>query len=129
MFLKINTDKVPSFFNELKQYFLDIISTVGPDLRGDSLGPKGENSRKLCLCYTSCLEKMKEQNLRSIAFPCISSGIYEYPKEAACQVALEAVIDFMLTHEDDIDLVVFCVLDKEDLQIYQKYMSSYFTQE
>ena len=117
---------MPFFFNNLKHYFLDIISTVGPDLRGDSLGPKGENSRKLSLCYTSCLEKMKEQNLRSIAFPCISTGIYEYPNEAACQVALEAVSNFMQKNEDDVDLVIFCTLKKHDFEIYKKLMSSYF---
>ena len=81
---------------ELKQYFLDIISTVGPDLSLNSLGPKGEDSNNLFLCYTNCLRKMKEEGLRSIAFPCISTAIYGYPNEDACQVALEAAPEQML---------------------------------
>ena len=114
------------FINELKQYFLDIISTVGPDLSLNSLGPKGEDSNNLFLCYTNCLRKMKEEGLRSIAFPCISTAIYGYPNEDACQVALEAVSNFMQEHEDDVDLIIFCTFTEKDHQIYQKYMSSFF---
>ena len=114
------------FIHELKQYSLDIISTVGPDLHSNSLGPKGENSNNLYLCYTNCLRKMKEESLRSIAFPCISTAIFGYPNEDACQVALEAVSNFMQQHEDDVDLIIFCTFTEKDHQIYQKYMSSFF---
>ena len=69
---------------------------------------------------------MKEENLRSIAFPCISAGIYGYPIEAACKVAMAAVSKFMQKQEDDVDLVIFCVKDDKDFKIYEKLLSSYF---
>ena len=99
---------------------------MGPDLRRNSLGPKGENSDNLHSCYTNCLQKMKEENLRSIAFPCISAGIYGYPIEAACKVAMAAVSKFMQKQEDDVDLVIFCVKEDKDFKIYEKLLSSYF---
>ena len=101
----------------MKNYFLDVISTVGP---------KGEIPDKLYLAYTNCLQKMREENLRTIAFPCISTGIYGYPKEAACKIALEAVSNFMLLNEKDVDLVIFCILSKNDLKIYKQFISMYF---
>ena len=101
----------------MKPYFLDVISTVGP---------KGEKSDELYLAYTNCLQKMKEENLRTIAFPCISTGIYGYPNKAACEVALEAVRNFLEKNEKDVDLVIFCVYDKKDLVIYKQLIRSFF---
>ena len=101
----------------MKPYFLDVISTVGP---------KGEKSDELYLAYTNCLQKMKEENLRTIALPCISTGIYGYPNKAACEVALEAVRNFLEKNEKDVDLVIFCILSKNDLKIYKQFISMYF---
>jgi O-acetyl-ADP-ribose deacetylase (regulator of RNase III) len=57
---------------------------------------------------------------RTIAFPCISTGIYGYPPDAACGVALMAVADFARMHPDAIEEVTFCCFSHEDAERYRK---------
>lgn len=67
-----------------------IISTVGPVWQG---GNQGE-PELLASCYRRSLELALSHSLRSIAFPCISTGVYGYPKEAAARIALESMRQF-----------------------------------
>ncbi len=67
-----------------------IISTVGPVWQG---GNQGE-PELLASCYRRSLELALNHFLRSIAFPCISTGVYGYPKEAAARIALESMRQF-----------------------------------
>jgi O-acetyl-ADP-ribose deacetylase (regulator of RNase III) len=60
-----------------------------------TVGPIGENPTKLRSCYINSLNLCKQNNLTSIAFPCISTGVYGYPNEPACRVALAAVRDWL----------------------------------
>ena len=60
-------------------YNTDVIHTVGPDCK-----KQGQRSDLLRSSYSACLELMFKNKLRSIAFPCISTGKYRYPSEAAC---------------------------------------------
>ncbi|XP_050529202.1 macro domain-containing protein CT2219-like isoform X2 [Daktulosphaira vitifoliae] len=60
-----------------------------------TVGPIGENSFLLKLAYENCLKVCRENNLRTIAFPCISTGVYGYPQEKACQIALQTVRNFL----------------------------------
>jgi O-acetyl-ADP-ribose deacetylase (regulator of RNase III) len=78
------------------------IRTVGSD--GDN-----ESAALLYKCYENSLLLAKENNINTIAFPCISTGIYGYPFEEACIVALNAISDFMKKNEcfDEIILVCF----------------------
>ena len=61
-------------------YNTDVIHTVGPDC-----AKQGQRPDLLRSSYSACLELMSKNKLRSIAFPCISTGKYKYPSEAACQ--------------------------------------------
>lgn len=72
---------------------------------------------------------MKENNLKSIAFPCISTGAYRYPNKKAAEVALSTVREWMDKEEeyvDKIDRVIFCLFMAEDIDIYKKLMPVYF---
>jgi O-acetyl-ADP-ribose deacetylase (regulator of RNase III) len=72
-----------------------VIHTVGPVYRD---GQHGE-PEKLAACYRNSLALALENGCQSIAFPCISTGIYGYPKEAAAQIALREVRAFLSSAE------------------------------
>lgn len=98
-------------------FFSDIIHTVGP------VGPKPDLLRS---CYASSLRLMKDHGLRTIAFPCISTGIYGYPSQDACPVALAAVRSFLQAHGDDVDRIIFCLFLDKDVDIYHQQLQLFF---
>ncbi|MBR4153320.1 MAG: macro domain-containing protein [Selenomonadaceae bacterium] len=73
-----------------------IIHTAGPIYMD---GKHGEE-KLLYACYTNSLKRAVENNLQSVAFPLISSGIYGYPVNEAMRVAFTAIRDFLSTHDD-----------------------------
>lgn len=95
----------------------DVIHTVGP---------VGEKPGLLKQCYKSCLEIMHSKKLRSIAFPCISTGIYGYPVEPAAHVAAYEVRKHLESHHDSVDRVIYCIFLPDDEIIYQGILQSYF---
>jgi len=94
-----------------------------------TVGPRGIKPDLLKSCYSTCLDLMVQNNLRSIAFPCISTGIYGYPSEAACPVALDTVRTFLEQHSDKVDRVIFCLFLEKDVEIYEQQMQFYFGEE
>ncbi|XP_016407563.1 O-acetyl-ADP-ribose deacetylase MACROD2-like [Sinocyclocheilus rhinocerous] len=70
---------------------------------------------------------MKDNTLRSVAFPCISTGIYGFPNEPAAEIALKTVCDWILSNQDKIDRVIFCVFLETDYEIYKRKMSDFFS--
>lgn len=91
-----------------------------------TVGPRGEYPDVLESAYTSCLKLMLKSGLRSIAFPCISTGIYGYPNDAACAVALKAVRAFLEEHHRDVDRVIFCLFLPVDVELYNTYLPLFF---
>jgi len=93
-----------------------------------TVGPQGEYPEVLSSCYTSCLSLLLNNSLRSIAFPCISTGIYGYPNTAACNVALRTVRRWLEKEEnyEKIDRVVFCLFLQKDQDIYKKMLPIVF---
>lgn len=92
-----------------------IIHTVGPIWHG---GGQGE-ANLLRACYWNSLKIAKTHKFKSIAFPCISTGVYGYPQDEAATIAIKTVHDFIDKEMYEIE-VVFCVFSQQDLSIYQK---------
>ncbi len=88
-----------------------VIHTVGPVWHG---GDKGEPGL-LRACYEHSLRLARQQGIRTIAFPGISTGIYGYPKERAVEVALSV----MREHLDQFDEIVACCFSEEDALRYR----------
>ncbi len=95
-----------------------IIHTVGPVWQD---GLHGE-SELLASCYRASLELAVRHGLSSIAFPCISTGVYGYPAEEASAIAVQTVREFLAQTSYQID-VTFCCFSTHDLNIYQKYLA------
>lgn len=91
-----------------------IIHTVGPIYHG---GTKGE-PQALKNCYQNSLKLALQHNLKSIAFPNISTGVYGYPKKEAADIALRTLQDFLSEHPH-MEVTFYC-FDDENYQLYQK---------
>ncbi len=96
-----------------------VIHTVGP-MWND--GKKDEN-RILADCYKNSLKIAEIYDLRSVAFPSISTGAYRFPIERAAQIAVETVSKF-LDKSEKIDKVVFVCFSREDYDIYHRALSA-----
>lgn len=94
-----------------------IIHTVGPVWRG---GTHGE-PELLASCYQSSLNLAVKNNIRSIAFPAISCGIYDYPVRDATKIAVTETLTF-LRDRDSIDKVLFVCFDTEVHEAYLEVM-------
>lgn len=100
-----------------------VIHTVGPVWHG---GHNGE-SDLLGQCYKKTLELATENNVHSIAFPAISTGIYRFPKRRAAYIAITNVIDFLLEN-GSISKVIFVCFTEEMYEIYKKVYRKVLTQ-
>ncbi|XP_072592519.1 ADP-ribose glycohydrolase MACROD2 isoform X6 [Vulpes vulpes] len=100
-----------------------VIHTVGPIARGHI---NGSHKEDLANCYKSSLKLMKENNIRSVAFPCISTGIYGFPNEPASVIALSTIKEWLATNHHEVDRIIFCVFLEVDFKIYKKKMSEFF---
>ena len=96
-----------------------IFHTVGPQVSG---AVTAQNRADLKSCYLSCMDRATEMGLRSIAFCCISTGVYGYPKEQACAVAVSAVKEKLSAAGGS--KVIFNVFSKEDEEIYERELAA-----
>jgi len=92
-----------------------VIHTVGPIWRG---GTHGE-PELLAYCYRNSLRIAANNGAHSIAFPCISTGVYGYPVELAARVAVETVRS-SLPEPGSIREVIFCCFSAGDFAVYRK---------
>ena len=96
-----------------------VIHAVGPVWSG---GTKKEEAL-LASCYSRSLEVASSRDIKSIAFPCISTGVYRFPKTTAAAIAVQTVLA-CLSKFPQIRQVSFVCFSPEDLKIYQKVLAS-----
>ncbi len=94
-----------------------VIHTVGPIWQGG----KSNEKKQLEDCYRNSFALALEYKLDSIAFPLISSGAFDYPKDQALKTAISCIGDFLLQHDMTVYLVVY---DKTSFHLSQKLYSS-----
>ena len=94
-----------------------VIHTVGPVYRD---GTKGE-AEKLANCYKNSLALACENNCRTVAFPCISTGVYGYPIEEASGIAVRETKAFLDAHPEM--EVIFCCFSEKDKAVYEKILN------
>ena len=95
-----------------------VIHIVGPIVEG-RLTPAHE--KQLADCYWNTLEMCAENGLRSVAFCCISTGVFHFPADRAAGIAVQTVVDWLSEHEGTImDRVIFNVFTDKDKEYYEK---------
>ena len=95
-----------------------VIHTPGPIYKN---GKSGE-PQTLKNSYINSLLLAKEHNLTSISFPAISTGVYGYPKEDACKIAVDSALEFMQQNDYLID-INFVLFDKDNVDVYNDYIN------
>ena len=95
-----------------------VIHTVGPVWHG---GKKSEEEL-LGKCYWNSMVIAKENEIKSIAFPAISTGVYGYPKRPAAKIAVDTVKKFMEQFPETVEDIYFVVFDEESLKIYESIL-------
>lgn len=96
-----------------------VLHTVGPIIEG-RVTPKDE--RLLASCYRSCLELAGQNGVESIAFCCISTGVFHFPNQRAAEIAVETVGRYQAETESKMK-VIFNVFKDLDLEIYRRLLT------
>ncbi len=96
-----------------------VLHTVGPVYHG---GEKNE-AELLASCYLRSLDAARENGIKSVSFPSISTGAYRYPVEEAAEIALKTVIDYLKKHSE-IEFVRFVLFGKLNYDEYAQVLTS-----
>ena len=94
-----------------------IIHIVGPIVE---TGLTPELEEDLAACYRNTLDLCLKNGIRSVAFCSISTGVFRFPKERACEIAVDTVSRWLAEHPGAMDRVIFNVHKKEDRSNYEK---------
>lgn len=95
-----------------------VLHTVGPIIRGRLTT---QDCDLLASCYRSCLELAEQNNLKSIAFCCISTGEFHFPNDKAAKIAIQTVKEYKAQTHSRIE-VIFNVFKEFDYNIYQELL-------
>ena len=107
--------KITSGYNLPAKY---ILHTVGPIIQW---GVTKEDEELLASCYRECLKLAAATGVESIAFCCLSTGVFRFPQQRAAEIAVDAVRQY-LDKDSRIKKVIFNVFKDEDLKIYNKLL-------
>ena len=96
-----------------------IIHAVGPVYETGEFG----EAEILASAYRAALELAKQNNIKTIAFPCLATGHYGYPKDEACEIAISTVATWLAENELP-QQVIFCCYDEEDVELYAERLNT-----
>ncbi|WP_251545962.1 protein-ADP-ribose hydrolase [Limosilactobacillus caecicola] len=108
--------KITPAFNLPSDY---VIHTVGPIVEGDQPTPQDE--QLLASSYRSSLALADQNGVESIAFPCISTGVFHFPNQRAAEIAVATTREYM-KQAQNIQKVIFDVFKEEDYAIYEQLL-------
>lgn len=109
--------KITQAYNLPAKY---VIHTVGPMVQG---ALTQRDCDKLVSCYRACLELARQYSLESIAFCCISTGVFRFPNDRAAELAVHTVRDFLRETGSGMK-VIFNVFKDTDLKLYEKLLAN-----
>ena len=109
--------KITPAFNLPCRY---VIHTVGPTVEAEL---SAEKEMQLASCYRRCLDLAREKKAGSIAFCCISTGVFAFPQRRAAEIAVRTVTDWLEENPDGINRVIFNVFKDGDRAIYEQLLS------
>ena len=113
--------KITPAFNLPSRY---VLHTVGPII---TTVVSAREKLMLSNCYKNCLETAAKNQLESVAFCCISTGVFRFPAELAAQIAVETVENWLAENLDSsVKRIIFNVFGDKDLAIYQKVLKEGF---
>ena len=96
-----------------------VIHIVGPIVQ-DRLTKDLEQD--LAVCYRNTLDMCLDNGLKTVAFCCISTGVFRFPNKRAAQIAVQTVTEWMSEHGDKMDRVIFNVFKDEDKRHYEQLL-------
>ena len=94
-----------------------VIQTVGPIIYGKVTEVE---EKQLTNCYVNSLKLAMKIGIKNIAFPCISTGEFRFPKNQASRIAIATVEQFLHKYADEFEKVVFNVFREDDYKIYER---------
>ena len=116
---KTGSAKITHAFNLPSKY---VLHTVGPIIRATVTE---RDKIQLASCYTSCLNLAAQKGLESVAFCCISTGVFRFPQKLAAQIAVKTVKDWLDENKNaGVKKVIFNVFASKDLEIYREILGT-----
>lgn len=99
-----------------------VIHTVGPAIPYGSK-PSKNDCDDLASCYNSCLDIASYNRLESIAFCCISTGVFNFPQDLAAKIAIKTVTQYLKSNETSLKHIIFNVFTDKDYLIYKEFFN------
>ena len=115
---EVGKAKITNAYNLPSKY---VIHTVGPAIPYGT-EPSNEDCEKLASCYNSCLDLASHNELKSIAFCSISTGVFNFPQRKAAEIAIKTVEDYLNENETSLEKVIFDTFSHSSYLIYKNLL-------
>lgn len=115
---EVGKAKITNAYNLPSKY---VIHTVGPAIPYGA-EPSNEDCEKLASCYRSCLDLASYNELKSIAFCSISTGVFNFPQRKAAEIAIKTVEDYLNENETSLEKVIFDTFSQRSYLIYKNLL-------